>query len=212
MKGRVCATRRCPVWCSSRSLCLNENVSVWNVVAVCKGEGHHSATTACTLWLRDAPQTPLGWECDQYHINVSPHTQSIVCLFSTVWQLIRHGSRLETRWSDLCQDEGLSTLACKSESGPLTDRHTVHDSHSASLYDTDVVSVALIFFLPLLHFLLDWWSPRRCCETIQHQISHLLFRHSRNVSGWPRHYYFNAVWRATIPKDEILFSQPLMWW
>lgn len=42
-----------------------------------------------------------------------------VCLFLiffTKQVFIQHGSRLETWRSDLCQDEGLSTLACKSES------------------------------------------------------------------------------------------------
>lgn len=42
----------------------------------------------------------------------------LFCLHFAVRWNVQHGSRLETWWSDLCQDEGLSTLACKSESGP----------------------------------------------------------------------------------------------
>lgn len=126
-------------------------------------------------------------------INVSPHTHSVDCLsfFSTVWQLIEHDPRLETRWSDLCQDEGLSTLACKSESGPLTDTQSSAVISWVWPFMTFMLFLLLIFF-PLLHFLLDWWSPGRCRETIQHQISHLLLRHSWNVSSWPHHCYFTV--------------------
>ena len=37
-------------------------------------------------------------------------------------------------------------------------------------------------FTRLFLLLLDWWSPRRCCETVQHQVPHIFLWHSWNVS------------------------------
>ena len=33
--------------------------------------------------------------------------------------------------------------------------------------------------------LTDWWSPRWCCEAVQHQVPHLLLWHTWNVSYRP---------------------------
>lgn len=107
-------------------------------------------------------------------------------LIFPAWWYVQHDSRLETWRSDFCQDEGLSTLACKSKCDAyIVERHTnkadrVQTSTQANKpLPFTAVSKHLLFLMSLP----DRWSTRWCSEAIQRQVSYFLLWHPWNVSN-----------------------------
>lgn len=175
-----------------------------------KGEGHHSATTASTLWLLDAPQATFSWKCDQY-------SRSMFRLTLGRLSLVFHSVAADQAWLETGSPAIWSLPRWRAiHTGPqewvwASDRHSPGQSFPEPVWHLCCFYCSYVF--PLLHFLLDRWSPRRCCETIQHQVSHLLFRHSRNVSSCPHHCYFNVYVSCSMTLYNFigsLFSQLLM--